>query len=706
VWQPKWDPSLDWTERNPDGSRPSRFNYAPWRSLIFRNVATPFPYTDDYALYPHMPMDAPGYDCRAKRILGQWMVSIPGVRQRADIDEYQEPYPNDVPPTAADDSPQPYVEVKPDGPNPDKYKGAVQEAQERLAIFQSGARTNFGEVLPAGYVTQYSMCPESADIIDPNVDGTCNLVPADRNLPPTRVPSQAHWVKLDLTQFSTFWVPRRSDWSDVLKDGVIPPAGFSLCPGNDAAKIAASEKQTLDMLTNVRIDNDPAFKALATTEVPFGLWKENQACDWSTEPWKSNGTPLDQIHITDPRPWMDAPSGTDLDANRAANGADAGMAIASGVAHVYKASYGAAVFNQICVNCHGPQFDSVGRLAENLSAITGGVARVANLRDGLFGPVGTPGANRASVFPSPTSPDDPTVDDWGARYLAWMALGGTKVPIPRAFMGLVTAAPFFGRIRGIASDAANDVTLNSDANMLTVAQGHCVDVLESTLIYPPITSLAFTGFDYFSDRSRRSLLWTNGDAEMWLKLCSFNNPAPVRIVQFDYLGDAGKIGSTTLLKREVFESRVCAATPNQPCLVGDQNNSVGPLTPQNPLPWCLMPNTGISHQSLANWAQTRCVGGSHCVRHACTGQWPDPECVYPPRCPDGILAPDGSVVPFDYDALKDHPEYSEDAMATVAKTWARRGAVNAGLSVFLYLDGVMHGKPVKPAYDRCDQIAQ
>src|SRR6185503_16252356 len=60
--------------------KPSRIVLAPWRSLIYRNVDTPFTYSDGGAIFPHMPMNVPGFDCRAPRIIGDWMVSIPATR--------------------------------------------------------------------------------------------------------------------------------------------------------------------------------------------------------------------------------------------------------------------------------------------------------------------------------------------------------------------------------------------------------------------------------------------------------------------------------------------------------------------------------------------------------------------------------------------------------------------------------------------------
>ena len=62
--------------------RPDRtFVAAPWRSLIYRNVDTPAAYFDDFVPFPHMPMNTAGFDCRAPRILGDWMVGLPSKRK-------------------------------------------------------------------------------------------------------------------------------------------------------------------------------------------------------------------------------------------------------------------------------------------------------------------------------------------------------------------------------------------------------------------------------------------------------------------------------------------------------------------------------------------------------------------------------------------------------------------------------------------------
>ena len=43
--------------------------YAPWRSLLYRNVDNAFAYTDDLALYPHMPMNTPAQKMLAEQLV-------------------------------------------------------------------------------------------------------------------------------------------------------------------------------------------------------------------------------------------------------------------------------------------------------------------------------------------------------------------------------------------------------------------------------------------------------------------------------------------------------------------------------------------------------------------------------------------------------------------------------------------------------------
>src|SRR5262249_30741242 len=146
-----------------------------------------------------------------------------------------------------------------------------------------------------------------------------------------------------------------------------------------------------------------------------------------------------------------------------------------------------------------------------------------------FGPVGDPnvssGANREPVFNIALTPDGGvTVDDWGGRYMAFMALGGTGATIPPAFLLNVSRTLVFG-------DARPPLVPPKSANMLSIARELCIATL-STPAYHFLAKVdADTTFGYFdavNTSSRLKQLWRNGDAEMWLRLCSFNNPPPIQ----------------------------------------------------------------------------------------------------------------------------------------------------------------------------------
>ena len=131
---------------------------APWRSLLYRNVDTPFIYTEDFTIFPHMPRNSAGFDCRAPQILGNWMVSIPARPERPDPR-------NAAADLEADRSPQPFVEVLPDDPG---YAEAVDAAERRLQAFNKGKR--------------YGFCPDTTDIVDPvarKATSNADLVPRD-----------------------------------------------------------------------------------------------------------------------------------------------------------------------------------------------------------------------------------------------------------------------------------------------------------------------------------------------------------------------------------------------------------------------------------------------------------------------------------------------------------------------------------------------
>jgi hypothetical protein len=212
---------------------------------------------------------------------------------------------------------------------------------------------------------------------------------------------------------------------------------------------------------------------------------------------------------------------------------------------------------------------------------------------------------------------------------------------------------------------------------------------------------------------------------MWLRLCSLNNPPPVVALPLD-VGtgglQAGLAAVTFALSANVRESNSIAGINNYPmvvrrqsmgdqcvaagapCLVGDEHAAVGSLTSDNLLPWCVTVSKSLNHRELVDpWFENTCVGP------------PGSPCVHPPRCP-GTYDDLWAIPPATWNAETDPPwtpsngwDLSWDTKGPVkgraADEWSLRGAINAGLAVFLYLDSVSRDPTrAKPAYDHCEQV--
>jgi hypothetical protein len=97
----------------------------------------------------------------------------------------------------------------------------------------------------------------------------------------------------------------------------------------------------------------------------------------------------------------------------------------------------------------------------------------------------------------------------------------------------------------------------------------------------------------------------------------------------------------------------------------------------------------------ATWFADHCVGGHDCTSDGKCAE-PKLDCVHPPKCPIGVSeAPYRSGIDSGWD----------DQAGSAAVDWSTRGAMNAGLAVFLYLDSVAKGiVPVQPAFDHCEQL--
>ncbi len=237
--------------------------------------------------------------------------------------------------------------------------------------------------------------------------------------------------------------------------------------------------------------------------MPFGLWQTQSGCDFSTVPTAASLTGAQRPH------WLD-------------------VASPPAQAPVYSETPGAAIFKMICINCHGPNADSNGRLAQNLATMTGGLAEVADFRDGLFGPVGAAetSSNRHAVFgslPASAAWTSVTDDDRAARYMAWMALGGTPVQIPIQILEIVAVTHVLDQQRVLQASSLS-------ANMLSQAKALCLSLLgpgyRDSLYSPSFDPRAGHGYlDAPTSHLNDTLIFENGDAELWLRLCSLANPA-------------------------------------------------------------------------------------------------------------------------------------------------------------------------------------
>jgi hypothetical protein len=643
-------------------------------------------------------MNVPGFDCRLPRIMGDWMVSIPAIKKNAiaetqvQSDAFSDPGSDVHSNGETDTNEQPYKEVLPDDP---AYGGALSAARKRLDLYHGGTDKHY---------SRYQYCPDTTDIVDYTVTGAdlnhlvpgdvilyqdekgkTYRVPADYKLkgvegydhtedgqqvpaklqlanarpawPSDGVPDRPHWVRTDTTDAPGNWIPKGSQWRKVLQD-------HDFKDYESLGKDLDTLKSVVELLnpskgpsTNgVRLTSK--FVEFATTDFPYGLWQENAKCGNRLANIPKVSSPSFQ-GAARPR-WFDVSTGP--------------WKLPPADAHVYSERPGAAIYNMVCVNCHGPQADSHGRQADTLQIMTGGNARVANFRDGLFGPVDKPGTNLERVFsPATTDAGVPTgvsTEEWGARYMAFMALGGTTKLIPKAILNLVASTPVFGVPRQIP-----DV---GSANMLGAVQYLCSRVLglgrqiasdatnapDAPEIVPdwlaPDEELVgtwnkgdFAWNETFGFLHGGGVIETwFGDAELFARLCSFDNPPPVRALSPDSSGMGLRFIDAALYP------------PDRP--VGTDRSTVEQgISATNLMPWCI----ASTADSVVGLNKPKGANGQE---------------VDFPFCPTDLQQ---SMTPRQL--IK----------------WSYRGAINGGLAVFEYLKWLKIEKhdPV-PAYDQCDLL--
>lgn len=590
---------------------------APWRSLIYRNVDNPFTYSADGAIFPHMPMNTPGFDCRAPRIMAEWMLSIPSL-PKEDRCEYSTPDGQKLERCRTGDSKlmQPEQEVRPGDP---LFWFAQEHAALQLELYRAGERIKW--------------CADTRDIIDsrvkppnaPNGEGR-----------PGDIPDRPHFVPTDLTDPKGAWKPRNHNWQATL---VQRPIG-EIAPDEEPRK--RDLKHLLTILRAKRLS--PSLVKFATTPVPMGLWKAKPSCDMSSQ--KS----VASIPEAERPSWMRDPS----------NGVQPSD-------YVYMATPGASVFGMVCSNCHGKLADSRGRQADTVVQMTGGATRVANFRAGLFGPPEMPGQNLQTEFvKGPASMGAPT--DWAARYMAWMALGGTTAVIPQAVLSVVGANPVFGTavFRGIAG---------GDPNMLSVARAVCAAIVEETDTFGSNHGHYFgygtVEIEKALERQPppRNVTAKNGDAELWERLCSFENELPVRV--YDFGLEPGKSDRYQLQLTGHYRR---AGYPSDTPVMTRDAKRASTLSSDNLKPWCVRAPVAADPKFDQLVVQKGIA-----------------------ICPPELFVLNPDVNGF---LVQTHVLDAGDKVA-----WTLRGAVNAGFAVFSHLRDLTSGKAeVTIDYDRCELL--
>lgn len=687
------------------------FVAAPWRSLIYRNVDTPFPYFDDYVPFPRMPMNTAGFDCRAPRIMAEWMVGLPAVLkpEYAGMDE------DTLPVAQADgsyprnfiDAEQPYEAV---GPDDSRYAVAEKNAGNRLEEYRNSSR--------------FPYCPDelSVDIIDP-LGGNNEPLGSPRQpnvfyplpvrflygaagvLDPAHpgaylqaaigVPFHSEWFDYDPTEPKGDWFPRRTDWSDVLQQGIPDrnlPAGFTVNESVTLEKaVTIPRRRLIAAIGSAELTEE--LRNYAVTPVPYGLWQVKDECKDKLA--RAGVKTVAQVlaSVTPPPPaWMvQARDSLPPDAP------------------VYEMAPGFALYRHICFNCHGPRADGKGLQADALASSSEGRTRPADFLDGLFGPADLPASNLLRVFgkppgaTGPTDPDPLAADQWASRYMSWMTLGGTLQLIPQDVVNQVQATSILGVRRPNLSNFQGEAA-GVSANMLNLAKGLCAEVLpDFSSEYPVLAPLrgiengnilAPENYPLLRDRKRSSFIFANGDWEMWMNLCSSLNRKVVRVYAPDAYGN-------NLVVRALYyaDDGHPDEGPQHRFFPADQrvwdHNQVPQVgvTADNFYPACSQGGT-VKLPGEYSVPAGRGAQGTAILETLARSTMP--------VCPEEFLKNQAAIMWMS--GPETTPE-QEDAV----KQWALHGGINAAMSVFSFLEqsakqGDLAHKGLPPYYNECQKL--
>ncbi len=186
------------------------------------------------------------------------------------------------------------------------------------------------------------------------------------------------------------------------------------------------------------------------------------------------------------------------------------------------------------------------------------------------------------------------------------------------------------------------------------------------------------------------LVDSNGDAEMWLRLCNLGNRQIVRALNVTGSWSAGS--SSASLSASGAQLYWARSLPTATSPTGDDWYGANPVmdpvgniqtgvTPNNLFPMCVLPPTKTADRQVAQQAlQASPVAGKNVI----------------PFCPDGFAVPAHQL------------QFTSDGSSydfVDGRKWAARGAINAALAVFLYLEQ-MESDPTQrqPLYTQCNLL--
>jgi hypothetical protein len=209
--------------------------------------------------------------------------------------------------------------------------------------------------------------------------------------------------------------------------------------------------------------------------------------------------------------------------------------------------------------------------------------------------------------------------------------------------------------------------------MLSTAKAICLTFFGSDSAAPFDLGQGVYGFI----DENKSLVHDNGDAETWFELCTRNHPSPVHALE----GSVAKDGSLSLSVPVANDGTGFAIdTPmlidpdsylTHGSLVGNVAGGVDPkLTPDNLWPWCIAPYLGTTTETTTAVAQ---YAMSHDL----------------PICP---VDSHGAAVTTSWSTAD-------------AQRWADRGAISAGVAVFLYVRSLEDKTDPDPDYNQCELLS-